>query len=160
MNRPGILVDVVHAKTGTLKNLAEVCVAPSVCCKSGGERQLAGFHHRFPCMPEFSCLSCGACCAAFRVDFHCADLATAENPGVPLDLAVPLTATLFRMQGTDAASPRCAALAGEVGRQVHCTIYEQRPGPCRDFAPYAPLGIGDDACDRARRRYALLPLVL
>lgn len=105
-----------------------------------------------------ACLSCGACCAAFRVDFHCADLASTPGGCVPVALTLPLTATLVRMRGTDDAPPRCIALEGEVGQSVRCTIYEQRPGPCRDFAPYAPLGIGDDACDRARRRYGLPPL--
>ena len=62
-------------------------------------------------MLDFACLSCGACCAAFRVDFHCSDLGTATAPGVPLELVVPLTATLVRMRGTDDAPPRCAALA-------------------------------------------------
>lgn len=111
-------------------------------------------------MPDFACLSCGACCAAFRVDFHCSDVATADNPGVPVKLTVALTATLVRMHGTDDAPPRCVALEGRIGQQVRCAIYEQRPGPCRDFAPYAPLGIGDDACDRARRRHGLAPLAL
>ena len=111
-------------------------------------------------MPDLACLSCGACCAAFRVDFHCSDLATAEHPGVPEKLTVALTATLVRMRGTDEAPPRCVALEGRIGQQVCCAIYEQRPGPCRDFAPYAPLGIGDDACDRARRRHGLSPLAL
>jgi Fe-S-cluster containining protein len=105
-----------------------------------------------------ACLSCGACCAAFRVDFHCADLASAPGGCVPVALTLPLTATLVRMRGTDEAPPRCVALEGKVGQSVCCTIYEQRPGPCRDFAPYAPLGIGDEACDRARRRYGLPPL--
>jgi Fe-S-cluster containining protein len=105
-----------------------------------------------------ACLSCGACCAAFRVDFHCADLASSPGGCVPVALTLPLTATLVRMRGTDEAPPRCIALEGEVGQSVRCTIYAQRPGPCRDFAPYAPLGIGDDACDRARRRYGLPPL--
>ena len=111
-------------------------------------------------MSDFACLSCGACCAAFRVDFHRADLATSETVGVPEALTVPLTATLVRMRGTDEAPPRCVALEGELGRQVSCSIYDRRPGPCRDFAPYAPLGMGDDACDRARRRYGLPLLAL
>ncbi|WP_246167610.1 YkgJ family cysteine cluster protein [Propionivibrio limicola] len=105
-------------------------------------------------------MSCGACCAAFRVDFHRDDLASPERAGVPEAMTVPLTATLVRMRGTDEAPPRCVALEGEIGGAVHCAIYEQRPGPCRDFAPYAPLGIGDDACDRARCRYGLPPLAL
>jgi hypothetical protein len=102
-----------------------------------------------------ACLFCGACCAAFRVDFHLTDLASNTGDGVPVDLTVPLTATLVRMRGTDAAPPRCIALEGEIGGAVRCTIYQQRPGPCRDFSPYAALGMGDDACDRARRRHGL-----
>ena len=39
--------------------------------------------------------------------------------GVPDGLALPLTATLMRMRGTDASPPRCAALAGEIGLQTH-----------------------------------------
>jgi len=109
-------------------------------------------------MPNSSCLSCGACCAAFRVDFHRHDLADGERAGVPVALTVPLTETLVRLRGTDAAPPCCVALAGEIGSSVRCTIYEQRPGPCRDFAPYAALGMGEDACDRARRRHGLPPL--
>lgn len=107
-----------------------------------------------------ACTSCGACCAAFRVDFHMDDLAREDGKGVPPALTLPLTATLVRMRGTDAAPPRCVALEGDIGVGVHCAIYEGRPGPCRDFAPYAPLGIGDDACDRARRRHGLPPLAL
>ena len=111
-------------------------------------------------MPELACLSCGACCAAFRVDFHPDDLASPEKPGVPESMTIRLLPNLLRMRGTDEAPPRCIALEGEVGMSVRCTIYHDRPGPCRDFAPYAPLGIGDDACDRARRRYGLPPLEL
>jgi Fe-S-cluster containining protein len=92
------------------------------------------------------------------VDFHIADLETTPGGCVPVALTVPLTATLVRMRGTDAAEPRCIALAGEVGREVKCTIYEKRPGPCRDFAPYAALNIGDAGCARARRRHGMAPL--
>ena len=109
-------------------------------------------------MSDSACTRCGACCAAFRVDFHCADLASPEHDGVAPELTVALGGKLLRMLGTDAAPPRCVALAGEIGQAVQCTIYQQRPGPCRDFAPYAALGIGDDACDRARRRHGLPPL--
>jgi Fe-S-cluster containining protein len=113
-------------------------------------------------MREDPCTRCGACCAAFRVDFHHSELSTAAAGGVPggvpAALTVPLTASLVRMRGTDEAPPRCIALAGEIGSAVRCTIYAGRPSPCRDFAPYAPLGIGDDACARARARHGLAPL--
>lgn len=77
---------------------------------------------------------------------------------MPVALTVPVTATLVRMRGTDEGPPRCIALTGEVGRQASCSIYEKRPGPCRDFAPFAALGIGDEGCTRARRRHGLTPL--
>lgn len=78
--------------------------------------------------------------------------------GVPDALALPLVGRLMRMRGSDDTQPRCVALTGELGVQVGCSIYSERPSPCRDFAPYAALGIGDDACARARRRHGLRPL--
>ena len=104
------------------------------------------------------CLSCGACCASFLVDFHVSDLESHPGGCVPVALTVPVTATLVRMRGTDDGPPRCIALKGEIGREACCTIYEKRPGPCRDFAPYAALNIGDEGCARARRRYGMAAL--
>lgn len=96
-----------------------------------------------------SCTTCGACCAAFRVDFHPAELAGgafAWGDGVPVALTVPVTAQLVRMRGTDASPPRCVALAGEIGVAVTCSIYDSRPSPCREF------DVEHEACARARRR--------
>lgn len=98
------------------------------------------------------CQSCGACCAAFRVDFHPAELvggAFAWGDGVPAALTVPVTAQLVRMCGTDFGPPRCVALIGEIGVAVACEIYAARPSPCREF------DTAHDACARARRRHGL-----
>lgn len=103
------------------------------------------------------CMRCGACCASYRVDFDRSEWAVEGGP-VPEGLAVEIADRLCRMRGTDHARPRCAALVGVVGQKVHCAIHEWRPSPCREFGRLAPLGIGDDACDRARRRHGLLPL--
>ncbi|MEW9900713.1 YkgJ family cysteine cluster protein [Chitinivorax sp. PXF-14] len=103
------------------------------------------------------CLSCGACCAAFRVTFHHSELES-EGGAVPDGLAVEETATLCRMRGTDYARPRCAALTGTIGEQVGCGIYFERPSPCREFAPMAELGLFSEACNRARARHGLPPL--
>lgn len=103
------------------------------------------------------CLHCGACCACFRVDFARDELASEGGP-VPDGLAVEVTGSVCRMRGTDHASPRCAALMGRVGQDARCGIYEWRPSPCREFAPLAPLGRGDEACARARRRHGLAAL--
>lgn len=94
------------------------------------------------------CLTCGACCASFRVDFAVQEL---EGCGgrVPYGLADPITEHLHRMRGTDYRSPRCAALTGKLGEQVACGIYEWRPSPCREFEA------GSDACRQARLRHGL-----
>jgi len=100
------------------------------------------------------CQTCGACCAAFRVDFHCSELrgnAYAWEMGVPPELTLPVTASLVRMRGTDAAPPRCVALIGDIGQQTTCAIYPARPSPCREFGPE------HDACAQARQRHGLLP---
>lgn len=101
------------------------------------------------------CQSCGACCTAFRVDFHPVELAGgafAWGAGVPKEMTVQVTANIVRMAGTDAAEPRCVALAGEVGQAVNCSIYHGRPSPCREF------DIEHAACNQARQRRGLAPL--
>ena len=59
---------------------------------------------------------------------------------------------LLRQLGTDLTEPRCVALTGEIGKQVSCSIYDQRPSPCREF------DIEHAACNRARQRCGLAPL--
>ncbi|HEY0859043.1 MAG TPA: YkgJ family cysteine cluster protein [Albitalea sp.] len=110
-----------------------------------------------PALPANPCTRCGACCASFRVDFARQEL---DDQGgcVPAGLAVELNDSLCRMRGTDHAAPRCAALVGTVGLDAHCGIYEWRPAPCREFGLRAPMGVGDNACTRARARHGLPPL--
>jgi Fe-S-cluster containining protein len=103
------------------------------------------------------CTRCGACCASYRVDFARQELQSEMGP-VPDGLAVELNASLCRMRGTDHAAPRCAALSGQVGVRAICGIYEWRPSPCREFGIRAALGIGDEACNRARARHGLAAL--
>lgn len=99
------------------------------------------------------CLACGACCAAYRVDFAAEQM---DHLGgcVPGGLAEELTDSLWRMRGTDHASPRCAALTGKVGVRAACGIYEWRPDPCRELEP------GSDGCLRARARHGLPALAM
>ncbi|WP_225785066.1 YkgJ family cysteine cluster protein [Xenophilus sp. Marseille-Q4582] len=98
-----------------------------------------------------SCQQCGACCAAYRVDFSVHELMSEGGP-VPDGLALAFTGSLARMRGTDHSPPRCAALSGRIGKRVGCGIYEWRPGPCHELEE------GSDACQRARARHGLLPL--
>lgn len=94
------------------------------------------------------CLDCGACCASYRVSFYWAE---APERGLPEALYEPLGRWYACMRGTASAPVRCAALDGEIGRAVTCTVYEHRPSPCR------ALQAGDEHCRRARARHGLPP---
>lgn len=100
------------------------------------------------------CLSCGACCAAFRVSFDRSELSS-EGGKVPDGLADYETSQTMRLRGTDYAQPRCIALVGTVGQQVSCGIYAERPSPCQEFAPMSSVGVFIEACNRARARHGL-----
>ncbi len=99
-------------------------------------------------MSDTPCTACGACCAAFRVDFSVFEL-DSQGGSVPDGLSVEVTDTTCRLRGTDHTPPRCAALTGRIGERVACAIYEWRPNPCRELEP------GSDGCGRARLRHGL-----
>ena len=94
------------------------------------------------------CQQCGACCAAFRVSFYWSE--ASALPASHIEQVSPLMAC---MAGTNRVAPHCAGLAGVVGEAVRCTVYDQRPPPCREVTP------GDDKCLRARARHGLAPLL-
>ncbi len=102
-------------------------------------------------------MSCGACCACFRVSFYWAE-GTDGGGVVPIELTEPLSAFLRCMIGTNQRSPRCNALSGEVGKTVACSIYAARPSTCREFDRSGEDGRPNAACDRARAHYGLAPL--
>ena len=99
-----------------------------------------------PVSTDSPCTRCGACCASFRVSFYWAE---AEARGLPEPFYELLTPVLACMKGTNSNSPHCMALAGEVGKQVNCTVYEHRTAPCREVQP------GDAQCLKARTRHRL-----
>ena len=107
-----------------------------------------------------NCQRCGACCASLRVSFHVDEVDDRHGGRVPAGLVEPLTSQLVCMRGTAAAPSRCVALRGRIGEAVSCAIYEFRPAACRDFAPLAAVGSGDEACNDARRRHGLPRLSL
>ncbi len=92
------------------------------------------------------CQQCGACCASFRVSFYWAE---ASQNGLPDNFIEPVTPHLACMAGTNQPVPRCRALAGEVGKEVTCTVYAARPSPCREVQP------GSEKCNSARARHGL-----
>ena len=100
---------------------------------------------------DHPCLRCGACCAAYRVDFSVYEMQD-EGGTVPQGLAVEVSGTTMRMRGTDHVPTRCAALCGQVGVRASCGIYEWRPNPCRELEP------GSFGCEKARARHGLPPL--
>ena len=106
-------------------------------------------------MPETDhpCLSCGACCASYRVDFAVYELDEMGGK-VPAGLAVEVNGSTCRMRGTDHVPIRCAGLTGTVGHKVACGIYEWRPAPCHELEP------GSYGCERARARHGLPTLPL
>ena len=108
-------------------------------------------------MDTSPCCRCGACCASFRVTLPRVEL-DGQGGHVPAVLTEPYTPTTACMREHPDTPGRCIALEGQVGIRVHCTIYPRRPAACSEFAPLAALGIGDEACDEARRRQGLPPL--
>ncbi|WP_341503172.1 YkgJ family cysteine cluster protein [Gallaecimonas sp. GXIMD4217] len=104
------------------------------------------------------CLSCGACCAYFRVSFYWAE-AEAGGGQIPDRLTSQVNHHLSCMKGTEARQGcRCVALEGDIGGPTACTIYEQRPSPCREFQYSGYQGQANPDCDRARAFHGLAPL--
>ena len=64
------------------------------------------------------------------------------------------------MKGTNKPRPHCKGLTGEIGKDVKCAIYENRPSPCRNFLPSFVNGKRNVRCDQARLAKGLRPLRL
>lgn len=101
------------------------------------------------------CLTCGACCNAYRVSFHWSEADPDQGGQVPVQLTEPLRQHERSMKGTSQSEPRCIALDAEIGRYSRCTIYSQRPSPCRDVAASWEFGVISRQCDNARLKFGL-----
>lgn len=95
------------------------------------------------------CVTCGACCAAYRVSFYWSE---ADAKGLPEQLTEQVNHFYSCMAGTNRPQPHCQALAGQVGQQVACSVYAQRPETCKEVQ------VGDEKCNGARLKYGLPPL--
>ena len=95
-----------------------------------------------------ACLTCGACCAFFRVSFY-----WAEGESMPEEAVEVLTPVYSCMKGTNQKNSRCIMLSGEIGQQVSCTMYEQRSSSCKGVQT------GDSQCRKARQGYGLISLI-
>jgi uncharacterized protein len=104
------------------------------------------------------CQGCGACCAAFRVAFYWAEAQPENANGVPENFVVQTRPNMLAMRGTEGSDIRCIALDGQIGKNVHCTIYSRRPSPCRDLKASYEDGEPSTQCDTARAKYGLSAL--
>ena len=112
-----------------------------------------------PDSPDNPCISCGICCAHFRVSFYCGELFDGLGGFVPAELTSQLTPLMACMKGTETGHGRCIALRGTLGRPgIACAIYANRPTPCREFAAWLEDGTPNPDCQRLRAGIGLPPL--
>jgi hypothetical protein len=104
------------------------------------------------------CITCGACCAHFRVSFYWSEAEAAAGGLTPPQLTTKLTPHHAVMRGTERQPPRCVALQGEIGTAVRCAIHALRPSPCRELQASWVDGVHNERCDRARAAHGLPPL--
>ncbi|OZI40947.1 zinc/iron-chelating domain-containing protein [Bordetella genomosp. 1] len=105
------------------------------------------------------CLSCGACCAHFRVSFYCGEIAGDDGGLVPPELVTQIGPLRACMRGTEQGGGRCVSLRGELGQPgISCDIYPLRPTPCREFEVWAPDGEVNPDCQRLRLALGLAAL--
>ncbi|TLD77063.1 YkgJ family cysteine cluster protein [Escherichia coli] len=99
-------------------------------------------------------MTCGACCAFFRVSFYWAE---ADDAGgnVPASLTEqisPLSSLYARHQSEKSPMSRSGHHPAE---NAYCSVYKNRPSICREFAMSGENGEINEACNRARAKYGL-----
>lgn len=107
------------------------------------------------------CLTCGACCAHFRVSFYWGESDSETGGTVPIELTEDISPYFRAMKGTNQKHPRCIALEGNIGGHVGCSIYAVRSNTCADFGIHWQAGIvqitREDliSCNKARKHHGL-----
>lgn len=105
------------------------------------------------------CRSCGACCAHFRVSFYFGELQGQPGGWVPVKMTSKVNDFRVAMKGTESGNGRCAALRGTIGSaDISCSIYANRPSPCREFEAWQADGAPNPDCQRLRAQHGLPPL--
>lgn len=105
------------------------------------------------------CLSCGACCAFYKVAFHWSETLIGSHH-VPIDSTTSISPHRNAMNGTNQELPHCVELQGVVGTSTSCLIYDRRPSCCRDFKASFENGIQNTNCEDARAGKGLKLLTL
>ena len=96
------------------------------------------------------CVTCGACCHTYRVEFPVYELRSMGG-SVPDALTHTVNGNRVRMNGTAQFPVRCHALTGGLGVESICNIYEQRSSTCRNF------DFDSYRCHEARAKHGLPP---
>lgn len=104
------------------------------------------------------CLSCGACCGFYQVVFPMVETDDHAGGCVPAHLTVPLDTLRRAMRGVGKKRFRCAALVGNIGTRVRCSIYACRPSVCKTFRISWENDLPNQNCERARALYGLAPI--
>lgn len=101
------------------------------------------------------CQSCGACCAYFKV--NCTDKELKSNTFLQENTVKKIIffEKKYYMKGTEQFKHRCEILAGEVGKNVTCTHYINRPESCRTFSIIKTNGKINERCTKARAYHNL-----
>ncbi|HEY5781847.1 MAG TPA: YkgJ family cysteine cluster protein [Lysobacter sp.] len=99
---------------------------------------------------QHPCLTCGACCAFFRVSFHWSETDPALGGTVPAELTEKFDAHRVVMRGTSSKTPRCVALDAEIGVRARCSIHPIKPSVCREVPASWEYGAISPQCDKAR----------
>lgn len=107
--------------------------------------------------PKNPCQSCGVCCTHFRISFFYGECDS--NGGiVPSKLVIPINNTFVAMKGSEHGG-RCIALTGEIGKNIGCSIYENRPSSCRKFHVWDEEGTPNPKCQTLREKAGLPQLL-
>lgn len=102
-------------------------------------------------VPIPDCVTCGACCVYGLV------IPINRRDPEPLERYIEVTlddapeVVIERVFERDERDGRCVNMAGEVGVEIGCTVYPDRPQICRDF------DAGSDRCFGYRRMYGIDP---
>lgn len=103
------------------------------------------------------CSNCGVCCSHFRIGFYAGEVEGGLGGVVPADKVIKFSDVRAVMKGTEHGG-RCVALTGEIGQKVGCSIYHNRPTPCREFPVWEEDGTANAKCNELRAKHGL-PLI-
>lgn len=101
------------------------------------------------------CLNCGACCSHFRISFYHSELDYHPAGFVPDSMAEKVNDTYACMTGTKSGEGRCIALQGSIGESISCSIYANRPTPCRKYRVWLEDGSPNPECQKLRAKIGL-----